>query len=49
METYTGQHAATLRLMDFLRVALAERVQMLRFFRWAGVLRRLAQVQREDL
>lgn len=42
VETYSGQPAGTLRPGDFLRLFLAERGQMFRFFRWVGALRQLA-------
>ena len=42
METYTGKSAATLRLRDFVRLAVGERRQIGRFFLWTGELNQLA-------
>jgi hypothetical protein len=42
METYTGKPAGTLRLRDFVRLALSERRQMGRFLLWTGELKSLA-------
>lgn len=36
METYTGKPAETITLGDFLRLAVREWRQMLRFLRWTG-------------
>ena len=47
METYTGKAAATLRLRDFVGLAVAERGQLLRFFAWLGVMERLARGSRD--
>ena len=38
VETYTGKPAKTLRLRDFIALALADRRQMARFFVWSGEL-----------
>ncbi len=46
METYTGKPAATLRLADFLHLAISERRQMLRFFTWVGTLNRISEGKR---
>ena len=46
LETYSGKPAATLRLRDFWSLAIAERSQLFRFFRWVGSLERLAQGKR---
>ncbi len=43
METFTGRPAESLRLVDFLRLAFAERRQVGRFFRWVGELREIAE------
>ncbi len=42
VETYTGKPAGTLRLRDFLRLAISERRQMGRFFLWSGELKQQA-------
>ena len=42
LETYSGKPAATLRLRDFVHLALSERRQMGRFFAWTGELKSLA-------
>ena len=46
METYTGKSASTLKLSDFLHLAVSERGQMLRFFTWVGTLARIADGKR---
>ena len=43
METYTGKPASSLRLADFLSLAVAERGQLGRFFFWLGAMDRLAR------
>ena len=47
METYTGLLAETLGLRDFLRVMWSDRRQFLRFLRWTGEMRGLAQGRKE--
>ena len=42
VETYSGKPAGTLRARDFVRLFTAEPGQVLRFFRWCGRLRRIA-------
>ena len=42
VETYTGKPAGTLRLRDFLSLAIAERRQLKHFFAWTGDLHKLA-------
>jgi hypothetical protein len=42
VETYSGKTAESLRLRDFLGLVLSERRQMLRFVRWMGEVRGLA-------
>ena len=42
LETYTGKPAADIVLMDYVRLAIAERGQLLRFFAWLGVMHKLA-------
>jgi hypothetical protein len=46
METYTGKSASTLKLSDFLHLAVSERGQMLRFFTWVGSLDKIASGKR---
>ena len=47
METYTGKPAATLRVRDFMQLAVAERGQLGRFFHWLGSMHRLAQGKKD--
>ena len=47
METYTGKPAGTLRLRDFVTLAIAERGQVVRFFGWLGAIERLVRGSRE--
>jgi hypothetical protein len=47
METYTGKPAATLRLRDFMSMALSERRQLSHFFVWVGQLNQLANEKKK--
>lgn len=42
VETYTGKHADSLRLKDFLDLAWSERGQVLRFLAWTSEMHRYA-------
>jgi hypothetical protein len=42
-ETYTGQHANSIRLRDFLRLMFAEKAQFLRFLLWTGEIQAYAE------
>ncbi len=43
LETFTGQRAETIGPGDFWRLAVAERRQMLRFFRWMSQMKRISE------
>ena len=42
LETYSGLHAETIRLRDFLHFLISDRKQLLRFSRWLSEMRSLA-------
>ncbi len=47
VETYTGKPAGSLRLSDFVHLAVTERGQMGRFVAWLGVMGRLSRGTRD--
>ena len=48
LETYTGKAAGEVGARDFFRVLWSERGQVLRFRRWLGELRSLAETRNAD-
>ena len=48
METYSGKPAASLKLSDFLHLAVTERGQLKHYLRWLSELRALATSGNED-
>ena len=47
VETYTGKPAGSLRLSDFVHLAVRERGQLGRFFAWLGAMGRLSRGARD--
>ena len=48
LETYTGKPAGTIQARDFLRLAVREKRQFLRFLRWTGEIRSYAVESRNN-
>jgi hypothetical protein len=48
LETFTGKHAAEVRLRDFWQFVWGERRQVLRFTRWLAEMREYARAEEEQ-